>query len=235
MPLTVIAFDADDTLWHNEGYFRETEEKFYELLSDFMPPHSSEKEFFKIEMENMPLYGYGIKPFTLSMVEAAIHISGGTVPVSVIQKILDLGKELLQKPVINMEGVEETLTHLKKKHKLVLATKGDLLDQERKLLKSGLAPYFHHIEIMSDKKEADFQKLMRRMDIQPCNLLMIGNSLKSDILPVLNLGAYAIHIPYHVTWAHEHVEVTIENPHFAVAKTIRELPQLITDFESLDR
>lgn len=235
MPINVIAFDADDTLWHNEGYFRETEEKLFELLSDFIPPHSAQKEFFKIEMENMPLYGYGIKPFTLSMVEAAIHISGGTIPASVLQKIIDLGKELLQKPVIPMEGVEETLTQLKGTHKLVCATKGDLLDQERKLVKSGLASYFHHIEIMSDKKEVDYTKLIRRLDIQPANFLMIGNSLKSDILPVLSLGGFGVHVPYHVTWAHEHVDVTVENLRFAAADSIRELPQLVIDFDSSSR
>lgn len=233
MPITVIAFDADDTLWHNEGYFRETEEKFFALLADFMPPHSAEKEFFTIEMQNMPLYGYGIKPFTLSMVEAAIHISGGTVSVSVIQKIIDLGKELLQKPVELIDDVRQTLDNLKDNYRLVCATKGDLLDQERKLIKSGLASYFHHIEIMSDKKEPDFQKILRHMDIQPDEFLMIGNSLKSDVLPVLSLGGFGIHIPYHVTWAHEHVEVEIDNPRFATAKTIRELPQLLADFDSL--
>ena len=165
MGLKVISFDADDTLWRNEEYFRETEEQLFALLEDFMPPHSSAKEFFKIEMQNMPLYGYGIKPFTLCMVEAAIHISGGNIPAPVISKIIDLGKDLLQRPVVLLDYVEETLQKLNGTYKLVLATKGDLLDQERKLIKSGLSRYFHHIEIMSDKKEADFQKLIRHLDI----------------------------------------------------------------------
>jgi len=160
------------------------------------------------------LYGYGIKGFILSMIETSMRISSKTIPLEVIEKIISEGKELLQKPVELLPGVEDVLTALKGRYRLVMATKGDLLDQERKLKKSGLEHYFHHIEIMSDKQEKDYQKLIRHLDIQPDEFMMVGNSLKSDVLPVLNIGGHAIHVPYHITWAHEKVEITLEHAQF---------------------
>lgn len=220
--IKVVAFDGDDTLWDNEIYFREAENWFCGLLEDFLPAHSVERELLQTELKNISLYGYGIKAFTLSMIETAIRITDKKISGEVIEKIIGYGKELLDKPVILIEGVDQVLSSLKPKYRLVVATKGDLLDQERKLKKSGLLDYFHHIEIMSEKKEPDYAKLVKHLDINPSELMMIGNSIKSDILPVLNLGGHAIHIPYHVTWVHEHLEVKIEHENFRHAGKITE-------------
>lgn len=227
MKLQVIAFDADDTLWVNEPYFRETENRFFELFQDYLPQHTVARELLKTEIENLVLYGYGIKGFILSMIETSMRISDKTIPLDVIEKIIDEGKQLLQKPVEIIGGVEEVLNSLKGSYRLVMATKGDLLDQERKLKKSGLEHYFHHIEIMSDKREADYKKLIKHLDIKPEEFLMIGNSLKSDALPVLNIGGHAIHVPYHITWEHETIEMKIENDNFRQAANIRDVLQLL--------
>jgi len=221
--LKVIAFDADDTLWHNESYFQETEKKFFVLLENYLPQHTIARELLQTEIKNIRLYGYGIKAFMLSMIETAIRITDKSVPNEAIEKIIVFGQELLNKPVDLMDGVEDVLHQLKGKYRLVMATKGDLLDQERKLQKSGLENYFHHIEIMSEKKEDDFRKLIKHLDIPPEQFAMIGNSLKSDIVPVLNLGGHGFHIPYHVTWAHERVETQIDNEKFKEISSIQEL------------
>jgi putative hydrolase of the HAD superfamily len=221
--IKVIAFDADDTLWHNESYFQETEKKFCVLLENYLPQHTVARELLQTEIKNISLYGYGIKAFMLSMIETAIRITDKSIPNEAIEKIIEYGQELLNKPVDLMDGVEEVLQQLKGKYRLVMATKGDLLDQERKLKKSGLENYFHHIEIMSEKKEDDFKKLIKHLDIPSHQFAMIGNSLKSDIVPVLNLGGHGFHIPYHVTWAHERVETQIENERFKVLNSIHEL------------
>jgi putative hydrolase of the HAD superfamily len=223
MDIRVIAFDADDTLWDNEAYFRETENKFFALLEDYLPQHTVARELLTTEVKNIELYGYGIKAFMLSMIETAINITDGTIRVKVIEEIIGYGKELLQKPVTLLPGVEETLQALKGKYKLVMATKGDLLDQERKLKKSNLESYFHHIEIMSEKKEDDYRKLIRHLDIAPKDFLMIGNSLKSDVLPVLNLGGHGIHIPYHTTWAHEKIDHEIAHENFRQLIHLKEI------------
>ena len=221
--LKVIAFDADDTLWVNEPYFRETEDKFCELLEDYLPHHSVARELLQVEIRNINLYGYGVKGFMLSMIETALEVSQKTIPVSVIEKAILLGKELLEKPIVLLDGVEDVLNQLQGKYKLVVATKGDLLDQERKLRKSGLEHYFHHIEIMSEKKEPDYQKLLKHLDIQPKEFMMLGNSLKSDVLPVLELGGHAVHIPYHTTWAHETVDAEIKHEQFKQVTEIKDV------------
>lgn len=225
--IKVIAFDADDTLWHNEHYFQQSEQKFCELLEAYLPQHTVQRELLKTEIENISLYGYGIKAFMLSMIETAIRISDGTVKVEVLEKMIAIGKELLDKPVELMPGVEAVLKALKPKYKLVVATKGDLLDQERKLKKSGLLNYFHHTEIMSEKKEPDFEKLIKHLDVKPGELMMIGNSIKSDILPILNIGGHGIHIPYHVTWAHEKIEATIDHANFRQVEKISDILQFL--------
>lgn len=228
--LQVIAFDADDTLWVNEPFFQETEQRFCDLLEDFLPRHTISRELLAIEIENLKHYGYGIKSFILSMIEAAIKVSGKTIGVEIIEKIIAIGKEMLDHPIELIDGVEEVLQALQGKYRLVMATKGDLLDQEKKLIKSGLAKYFHHTEIVSEKKEPEYQKLIKHLDIQPSQFLMIGNSLKSDILPVLNLGGYGFHVPFYTTWEYEKVEITIDNPNFRQLTSIREvlehLPQM---------
>lgn len=225
--IKVIAFDADDTLWVNEPYFAETEQAFMALMEDFLPRHSTARELLKTEIDNLSLYGYGIKAFMLSMIETAIRISDKKIPPAVIEKIIELGRTMLVKPVVLIEGVTEVLKSLQGKYRLVMATKGDLLDQERKLLKSELSAYFHHIEIMSEKKEADYQKLIRHLDIPPTSFMMIGNSLKSDVLPVLNLGGYGVHVPYHVTWEHEKIEVEIKNEKFFAVDRIAQIIEIL--------
>lgn len=226
--IQVIAFDADDTLWVNEPYFQETEQQFCALLEDYLPMHSTSQELFKTEMANLPLYGYGIKAFMLCMIETIIRVTNNTASPELIMKAIETGKEMLNKPVELLEGVEDVLKALKGKYRLVVATKGDLLDQERKLLKSGLSHYFHHIEIMSDKQEKDYQKLIRHLDCKPEEFLMIGNSLKSDVMPVLAIGGHAVHIPYHVTWTHEKVDHSVEHAQFRQLNTISDiLPVLL--------
>lgn len=214
MNIKVIAFDADDTLWVNEPYFQEVEEKFCELMAPYLSRHSLSQELFKTEIDNLKLYGYGIKGYILSMIEAALTISNNTISNEVVEKIIKYGKELLEKPIELLDGVEEILETLHPKYKIVVATKGDLLDQRRKLHKSGLGKYFHHIEVMSDKQEKDYIDLVERLDIHPSEFLMIGNSLKSDVLPVLGIGGHAIHIPFHTTWAHEKIDHKVEHENF---------------------
>ena len=221
--LKVIAFDADDTLWVNEPYFRETEDRFCELLEDYLPHHSVARELLQVEIRNINLYGYGVKGFMLSMIEAAMELSQKTIKVDVIEKIIELGKELLEKPIIQLEDVEDVLQSLHGKYKLVVATKGDLLDQERKLRKSGLEHYFHHIEIMSEKRDSDYLKLLKHLDIQPSQFMMLGNSLKSDVLPVLDIGGHAVHIPYHTTWTHETIDKDIEHVNFRQVNSIKDV------------
>ena len=229
MPIQVIAFDADDTLWVNEPYFQETERKFCALLEDFLPHHTVMQELYKSEMQTLPIYGYGIKGFVLAMIETALRITENKASIEVIEKIIQYGKDQMERPIEMLDGMEEALQLLKKKYRLVVATKGDLVDQERKLKKSGLEHYFHHIEIMSDKQEADFRKLIKHLDIAPGEFLMIGNSLKSDVMPVLALGGHAVHIPYHTTWAHEVVEHTIEHANFRQVESIKDiLPDLLS-------
>jgi putative hydrolase of the HAD superfamily len=222
-PIKAIAFDADDTLWVNEPYFQEAEQKFCALMEDYLPLHATAKELFATETGNLPLYGYGIKGFMLSMIETALRISDKTVTPAVLEIAIEYGKELLQKPIELLEGIETVLTQLKPHYRLVVATKGDLLDQERKLKKSGLEPFFHHIEIMSDKKEGDYSKLIRHLDIHPEEFMMVGNSLKSDVLPVLAIGGHAVHIPYHTTWAHEQIEHHVSHERFMEARHATDL------------
>lgn len=221
--ITTIAFDADDTLWVNEPYFQEAEKQFCSLLENYLPQHRISQELFKTEMKNLHLYGYGIKGFLLCMIETANRVSNRTVLSDVIDKIIKIGHELLEKPIELLQGVQETLEQLKDDYILIVATKGDLLDQERKLKNSGLEHYFHHIEIMSDKKVSDYQKLLKHIDCQPENFLMIGNSIKSDIIPVLDLGANAAHIPYHVTWTHEQQAYNLKDDNFFQLKKINEI------------
>ena len=224
----VIAFDADDTLWVNETYFREAELEFANLLSKYETKNKIDQELFKKEIENLSFYGYGIKGFVLSMIECAIELSNTTVHPKTIQAILNIGKEMLAKPITLLDGVEDVLKTLHGKYKLIVATKGDLLDQERKLEKSNLLKYFHHIEVMSDKKEKDYQKLLKHLDIEPSEFLMVGNSLKSDVLPLIAIGASAIHIPFHTTWIHEQVsDKEAAKQDYITLTTIKEIPGVL--------
>jgi putative hydrolase of the HAD superfamily len=223
MNVKVIAFDADDTLWVNEPYFRQSEEAFCTLLEEYLPRHELERELLKIEIANLGLYGYGIKGFILSMIETAMTVTNNMISSKTIGEIMDLGKQMLNQPIELLDGVEEVLKELKGKYRLVVATKGDLLDQERKLRKSNLNSYFHHVEIMSEKDDSNYLKLIKHLDIRPSELLMVGNSLKSDVLPVLNIGGYAIHVPYHITWAHEEIEQSIDSGMFRSVECIKDI------------
>ncbi|WP_340066641.1 HAD family hydrolase [Ascidiimonas aurantiaca] len=221
--INVIGFDADDTLWVNETYFREAEHRFARLLSAYETENKIDQELFKVEIDNLNLYGFGIKGFTLSMIESAIDLSNGKIPVSTISEILSIGKEMIDKPVELLDGVKEVLESLYEKYRIILLTKGDLLDQERKLEKSGLSKYFHHIEVLSDKKETNYSNLLEHLEIPVSEFLMIGNSLKSDVLPLVNIGARAIHIPFHTTWAHETVSPHEENGSYHTLTSIKEV------------
>lgn len=223
--IKVIGFDADDTLWVNETYFRDAEAEFADLLSQFETKNKIDQELFKMELKNLPMYGYGIKGFVLSMVEMALELSNNTVANTTIQEILNIGKRMINKPVELLDGVEEVLQTLSQSYRLIVATKGDLLDQERKLQQSGLLQYFHHIEVLSDKKEENYSKLLNHLDIKPSEFLMIGNSLKSDVLPLINIKAHAIHVPFHTTWLHEQVTETETNG--KAYKTISALPEVL--------
>jgi putative hydrolase of the HAD superfamily len=206
--IKVIGFDADDTLWLNEVHYRNSEQGFVELMEPWLTEREARKELFRQEMETLALYGYGAKSFTLSMISAAITISNGQVDSDTIGQLIRLGKSLINAPLELLDNVADVLARLHLDYKLIVATKGDLLDQERKLQNSNLERYFHHVEIMSDKNPDSYRKLVRHLDINPEEFMMIGNSLKSDVIPVLEIGSEAIHIPYHTTWEHEHVSDT---------------------------
>ena len=221
----VIAFDADDTLWVNETYFRTAERQFAKLLSHYETENKIAQELFKMEIRNLPMYGYGIKGFTLLMIECALKLSNYTLSQRILEEILEIGKEMLVQPITLLDGVEEVLKSLQGKYKLIVATKGDLLDQERRLERSGLMQYFHHTEVMSEKKIADYKKLLKHIEIEPAELLMVGNSLKSDVLPLIEIGAAAIHIPFHTTWAHE--EVSKQETLYSDFKTLSSIKEIL--------
>lgn len=219
----IIAFDADDTLWHNEPYFDEAQERFCQLFKDFASSQEILGLILNHQVKNLPLYGFGIKAFTLSMIETALKITDNNISGKGIEKIIAIGKDLLQKPVELLPNVEEVLTELQGKYKLVVATKGDLKDQHRKLHDSGIGHYFHHIEVLSDKTELDYEKMFGRLECIAEDILMIGNSLKSDVLPILNLGGFGIHIPYHTTWEYEKIDFEIEHENFLAVSNVKEV------------
>lgn len=223
--IKVIAFDADDTLWSNEPFFQDVERKYTELLSEYGSTKEISAALFETEMNNLESLGYGAKAFTLSMLETALRISRQTISADKIQQIILLGKSLLEMPIELLPGVEDALKALKAegRYRLVVATKGDLLDQERKLKRSGLMPYFDHIEIMSDKTEKEYIRLLNQLQVTPEEFLMIGNSLKSDIRPVLAIGGYGVHIPFEVMWQHEVVDA-FTHPRLKQIRSLAELP-----------
>ncbi len=221
--IKVIALDADDTLWVNEPYFREVEHRFAQLLLPYETENKINQELYKKEIDNLELYGYGVKGFVLSMVEAALEISNNKISSKEIQQIINFGKEMLNKPIELLDGVEEVLKKLSPKYKLILATKGDLLDQERKLKKSGLHKYFDHIEVLSDKQKGNYQYLINFLEVNPSEFLMIGNSLKSDVLPLVELNSNAIHVPYHTTWVHEEVMCQNDKDSYKTAQSLSDV------------
>jgi putative hydrolase of the HAD superfamily len=205
MPIDVLAFDGDDTLWHNESRFHLTQSALRELLRRHVPDADVDSHLYEVEMRNLGLYGYGVKSFTLSMIETAIELTGGRIPATDLEVILGWGKRMLGEPTELLDGVEAALKEAGGRYSLLLITKGDLFDQESKLARSGLGEMFTGVEILSDKNLDSYRSLLRRRGIKPDEFIMVGNSLRSDIAPVVALGARAIHIPYHVTWNHEHL------------------------------
>ncbi len=219
----IIAFDADDTLWHNEPYFDEAQARFCELFQDYASKQELLQLILTHQVQNLPLYGFGIKAFVLSMLESALSLTQNQLSGAATDKIIQIGKDLLQKPVALLPDVEHVLRELQGRYRLVVATKGDLKDQHRKLHDSGLGSYFHHIEVMSDKKEADYLKMLTRLDVDPAHFVMLGNSLKSDVLPVLEIGGTAFHVAYHTTWAYEKIDFEIQHPQFHALNQIIEI------------
>ncbi len=227
--IKVVGFDADDTLWVNEPYYRENEYQLASLLSDYMPKEELIRKLYQIELGNIEAYGYGIKSFMLSMIQTAIEVSEGNISTNKILEIIGLGKDMLAKNIELLDGVKKVLNQLYGNFRLILVTKGDLLDQERKLRKSRLEKYFHHIEIVSDKHENSYKKLIKHLDIKPAEFLMVGNSMKSDIIPAINIGCQAVFVPYHTTWVHEYVENTeIDRALFTEIEKLTDLPALLT-------
>lgn len=208
MNIKVIAFDADDTLWDCQSYFLQVEQHYCRLLAPYADAATTSAALFRTETRNMAELGYGCKAFTLSLIENAISVSQGRITAAELAKVMELGRSLLHLDATPLPEVEPTLQRLAAngRYRLAVITKGELLDQQNKLRRSGLAPLFSHVAIVSDKTEAEYWQLCSDMAIQPSELLMVGNSFKSDIEPALAIGAWAAHIPFHVTWAHEHTE-----------------------------
>ena len=228
MTITTVGLDADDTLWHNETVFRLTQARFLDLLTE----HENaviEARLAEIERRNLQLYGYGVKGFTLSMIETAMEMCDGEPPAGVIREILAAGREMLAHPVETLPGVDEALTRLSGRYRLVLITKGDLLDQERKLAASGLGDLFAAVEIVSEKDRATYERVFTRHGTGPAEAVMVGNSMKSDVLPALEAGAFAVHIPYVVTWAHELADAPEGHPRYGALDRIDDLPAWIED------
>ena len=205
MPITVVGLDGDDTLWHNETRFNVTQGELRELLKRHVPDLDVDRRLFETEMRNLAVYGYGVKSFTLSMIETAIQVTKGRIPAADLEVIIGWGKRMLMQPTELLDGVETALQELSRRYDLLLITKGDLFDQESKLARSGLASLFLGVEIVSEKNVSSYRAILARRGIKPEEFVMVGNSLRSDIVPVLELGARAVHIPYHVTWRHEQV------------------------------
>lgn len=231
MTITTVGLDADDTLWHNETIFRLTHARFAVLLADHAEEAELGARLAEVEKRNLRLYGYGVKGFTLSMIETAMELCDGEAPPSVVREILAAGREMLAHPVETLPGVDEALAALSERYRLVLITKGDLLDQERKLAASGLGDLFAAVEIVSEKDRATYDRVFSRYGTGPTEAVMAGNSMKSDVLPALEAGAFAVHIPYHVTWAHELADAPEGHARYGALGTIAELPDWIAGRE----
>jgi putative hydrolase of the HAD superfamily len=224
MRITTVGLDADDTLWHNETVFRLTQERFFALLAEVADPGAVTARLAEVEGRNLRLYGYGVKGFILSMLETTMELTGGEPPGRMIADILAAGREMLAHPVETLPGVDEALARLSERYRLVLITKGDLLHQEQKLAASGLGDLFAAVEIVSEKSAATYARVFDRHGTGPGEAAMCGNSLKSDVLPALEAGAWAAHVPYPLLWAHEAAEPPVGHARFAELASIAELP-----------
>lgn len=226
MTITTVGLDADDTLWHNETIFRLTQARFLDLLTEH-DTAAVQARLAEVERRNLQLYGYGVKGFTLSMIETAMEMSDGDPPPGAIREILAAGREMLAHPVETLPGVDEALAQLSERYRLVLITKGDLLDQERKLAASGLGDLFAAVEIVSEKDRSTYERVFTRHGTGPGEAVMAGNSMKSDVLPALEAGAFAVHIPYAITWAHELADAPEGHARYGALDSIGTLPDWI--------
>ncbi|MEO6987372.1 MAG: HAD family hydrolase [Aquihabitans sp.] len=219
----VVALDADDTLWHSEVYFERTERRFADIVGRYLPDsEQAAQHLVTVERRNLQRYGYGIKGFTLSMVEAAIEVTGGAIGTEEVDELLAAGRTMLDHPVDLIDGVAETVDHLiETGYRLIMVTKGDLHHQEHKIAASGIAHRFERLEIVTEKDPVTYRRVMHSVGVDPAAFCMVGNSVRSDVLPVLEVGGHAVHVPYHVTWAHEDVP---HNGEVSVLTSIRELP-----------
>jgi putative hydrolase of the HAD superfamily len=224
MPFDVIGIDGDDTLWHSEGHFHVTEQRFVEILEPWVDSETVSSALVDAERRNLALFGYGVKGFTLSMIETAMELTGNEPPGRLIADILAAGREMLSHPVEPLPGVEKALAELACDHRLVLITKGDLLHQEQKLAASGLGDLFAAVEIVSEKDASTYVRVFGRHGTGAAQAVMCGNSVRSDILPAIEAGAYGAHVPYHITWAHEVAEPPLDHPRFKALASIRDLP-----------
>lgn len=213
--ITTIAFDADDTLWQNERYFRLTEQRFADLLAPYSDAPDLVERLIAATTRNLRFYGFGMKGFALSMVETALEVTDHRVPGPVIAEILAAGRELLTYPIETLPHVDQALASLERDYRLILITKGDIFDQERKLAASGLADYFAAIEIVADKNVATYERLFARHTEGAAHTAMVGNSLRSDILPALQAGAFGVYVPHDLTWSYEHAEEPPASPRYA--------------------
>jgi putative hydrolase of the HAD superfamily len=229
MSIEIVGVDGDDTLWHSEGHYHVTQQRFAGLLEPWVDAESAEAALVEAERRNLALFGYGVKGFTLSMVETALTLTGHRIDGPRIGEIISMGKELLAHPVELLDGVAETLGELSECHRLVLITKGDLFHQESKVAASGIAEVFEGIEIVAEKDPATYARVLTRMGAGPTAFCMVGNSVRSDIAPVLELGGAGVHVPYHVTWALEHAEVEQSHPRMARVARIRDAPSAIAE------
>ncbi|HEY9056325.1 MAG TPA: HAD family hydrolase [Aurantimonas sp.] len=225
--LTTIGFDADDTLWHNERFFQLTEARFREMLADQAAGEVVSSRLLEAERRNLARYGFGIKGFVLSMIETALDVTGDAASPQIMRQILDAGREMLEHPVETLPEAKETLEALAGTYRLVLITKGDLFDQERKLAASGLGDFFDAIEIVSDKSAATYERIFTRHGDGPARAMMVGNSLKSDVLPAIAAGSYGVHVPHELIWALEHAEQPAAEPRFRRVARLGEVPGLI--------
>lgn len=226
--IELVAFDADDTLWHNEPLFAESTARFREMLSQYDPPEWIDARLYETEMRNLKHYGYGIKSFTLSMIETALELTEGRIQGNDIAEILTFAKRMLQAPVDLLEGVEQTIPLLAQSYRLMIITKGDIFDQESKLARSGLGDYFFSVEIVSAKDRSTYEAVAKRHGTPPNHVLMVGDSIKSDVIPILEAGGHAIHVPYMTAWQHELVEDDVaERYEYHTAQSILEVPEII--------
>ena len=229
--LTTIGFDADDTLWQNEHFYRLTEARFAELLGDHVDAPAVSARLLDAQRRNLKLYGFGIKGFTLSMIETAVEVTGGRVPGEVVARILAIGRELLAHPIEMLPHAREVLEALARLHRLVLITKGDLFDQERKVAQSGVGELFEAVEIVSNKDVATYARIFSRYGDGPERSMMVGNSLKSDVVPAIEAGSWGVYVPHELTWVLEHVDAPKDHPRFRQVADLGQLAAMIAEIE----